>query len=124
MDNKEIFAPKFYEIGDTFVADKCIWCFEEGPKNKTHIIPESLGGRLKPYICCVDCNSFIGTDVESYANNNLYLAAAMVKLGLRDKKRAYSKAEILDLSTGAKLKFNNNGKLVIKNTEIKMVIRR
>jgi len=80
------FSPKFYELENRFVTDRCIWCFENNKLSKTHFIPESMGGRLKPYISCEQCNNYLGTSVESKVHENLYFAAAISKLKLNNKK--------------------------------------
>jgi hypothetical protein len=44
---------------------RCLFCLEEKPLTKAHLIPEFLGGNLFAYNECKDCNSLLGAKVEA-----------------------------------------------------------
>ena len=72
---------------------KCIFCglTEEGFKDgncwtEEHIIPEALGNKtLKIFDVCKDCNSGLGTYVDSYFVDNILLKMKRQELGLKAK---------------------------------------
>jgi hypothetical protein len=43
---------------------KCIFCFEERPPSDEHIIPESVGGKLRLNSVCRECNSGLSRLVD------------------------------------------------------------
>src|SRR4051794_1002287 len=44
---------------------RCIFCLEEKPLTKAHLIPEFLGGNLFAYNECKGCNSELGSKIEA-----------------------------------------------------------
>lgn len=76
---------------DYNTEDKCIFCertenefSKDNYWTEEHIIPESLGNStLKLYSVCKDCNSGLGTFVDSYFVNHILVKIIRQQLGLK-----------------------------------------
>lgn len=51
----------------------CIFCNEENEPSEEHIIPESIGGIATIKTVCRDCNSKLGTEVDSELNRQRHI---------------------------------------------------
>lgn len=49
----------------------CIMCREERDLTEEHIIPECIGGSLKPKLLCKECNSSIGSTIDGPFSNTV-----------------------------------------------------
>ncbi len=87
------------------MKDCSIWCGSKDNISKSHLIPEYLGGKFSPNISCEKCNNYLGK-FEALAKDNVFVTAAMVKLGLAKRREAYNKHTIIDEETGFEFKFN------------------
>jgi hypothetical protein len=59
---------------------RCIFCVEEKPLTKAHLIPEFLGGNLFAYNECKDCNSELGSKVEAAIRKSPQIRFAAINL--------------------------------------------
>lgn len=63
----------------------CIFCQEEREPSKEHIIPETLGGSVVIFNVCEDCNSKLGSKVDSALHKHRHIYDAYEKLQLEQK---------------------------------------
>lgn len=47
----------------TYNFTKCIICLKNPPGDQEHIIPQSIGGRLKAHVLCTECNKRFGSEL-------------------------------------------------------------
>lgn len=69
---------------------ECIICREKKSDDKfnvEHIIPESLGGKLKIQNVCEKCNSISGRKIDKYLTNNIISEMSRFNLGIVGKSR-------------------------------------
>ncbi len=52
---------------------RCIFCRQEKKHSEEHIIPESIGGIVTISNVCRDCNSKLGTEVDSELNKHRHI---------------------------------------------------
>lgn len=48
---------------------RCIFCLEEKPGTEEHVFPLAIGGSLVMYRVCVDCNSTLGSKIDTGLTN-------------------------------------------------------
>jgi len=102
-----------------FDFDKCIYCLENNADSWEHIIPESIGGRLKAKILCTDCNSKLGSTLISKVKIDPH-----VRLAVRELKREIPELfEALENNQiyFAKDKNNNVIRLKYKNSRLEII---
>ena len=60
---------------------RCILCLKEGKLSEEHVIPSALGGSLTCRFLCPNCNSRLGSHVETSARSDpsIVLAAREVR---------------------------------------------
>lgn len=49
----------------------CILCRNERELTEEHIVPDCIGGTLKPKLLCKDCNSFLGSTIDGPFSNTV-----------------------------------------------------
>ncbi|GAH55771.1 unnamed protein product [marine sediment metagenome] len=69
----------------------CIICKEDKNIEENtieHVFPEAIGGTLTIFNVCKTCNSWLGSDVDSYLTNNFFFQAECqnLKLALKNGK--------------------------------------
>lgn len=58
---------------DSSMENRCIICREETDSfSDEHVIPDTLGGYYHIYTVCKDCNSDLGSDVDSKLVNHRF----------------------------------------------------
>ena len=61
---------------------KCSFCLCDKEPSKEHIIPYALGGSLTTYSVCKDCNSSLGSTIDSkFILNKAVGIARRVRVG-------------------------------------------
>lgn len=102
---------------------RCIICKEDKDESKEHIIPESLGNKtLITNRVCEECNSKLGSNVDNYFVNHLFIKWIRKNNNIYGKKgkpiKILSGMEI-DTNTGLKFEIRNGkGSLLPKIIEI------
>jgi HNH endonuclease len=61
---------------------KCIFCLEEKQTSLEHVFPLAIGGRITTERVCKDCNSLLGSRVDSGLSNNIAIRQRRAQLGL------------------------------------------
>lgn len=61
---------------------RCIFCSEEHVSSREHIFPRAIGGTITTERVCADCNSILGSRVDSALNNFMPVRARRAELGL------------------------------------------
>ena len=108
------FDPRVSRSGDEVVSARCVWCGARGGMSGTHIIPKSFGSGYEPRMSCKHCNNVLGSAVEARAWENAYIQAALAKLGIADRRKAYRRAKRkVDLETGFEMKIDKQGRASI-----------
>ncbi len=59
---------------------KCILCLSPVNLTKEHIIPESIGGKLKAKILCAECNNDIGSKIYKEICDDISIRIAIIYL--------------------------------------------
>ncbi|GEM_PF-1279143 len=106
--------PEINVKGSNLVSDRCVWCFEEVELTKSHLFPESMGGRFSPFLTCNKCNNFIGQKIESTVKRNVYFTAAISACGLASKREAFRHAKIIDEESGLEFNLSDKGGAIPK----------
>lgn len=101
--------PRFGEIGDQIVADRCVWCGESGKMSRSHLFPRMTGARFAPRITCSECNKHLGAIADKEAKKNAFLTAALVKLGIQGRREAYRHAKKFDEELDLEMHITKNG---------------
>lgn len=96
---------------NVIVSDVCIWCGKALPDSRAHLFPKCLGGRFWAKICCGPCNFELGSKWEAQVDMDAFLTAALVKLGMKSKSKAYRKARKVDTDTGFEMQIGKDGLL-------------
>lgn len=66
---------------------ECIICRKENDNSSDeHVIPEAINGYYHIYDVCKDCNSRLGTDVDSTLLNHSFIEFQRFLLELKGKK--------------------------------------
>jgi hypothetical protein len=68
---------------------KCIFCKEERSEDKfrpEHVFPGAIGGSFCINTVCTDCNSRLGTEVDSKLTDHFFIRSIRYQLGLTGKK--------------------------------------
>ncbi|PKU22994.1 HNH endonuclease [Telmatospirillum siberiense] len=61
---------------------RCIFCLELRPGSEEHVFPLAIGGTLTTDRVCVDCNSTLGSRVDSVLCDDLPIRSRRAQLGL------------------------------------------
>jgi hypothetical protein len=61
----------------TYDFGRCIVCLESPPGDEEHIIPQSIGGRLKAHVLCNNCNKRFGSELIGNLKRNPSIRLAM-----------------------------------------------
>jgi len=95
----------------------CIICREKNDlMSDEHVIPDALGGYYHIYSICKDCNSLLGTNVDSKLTNHKFAEFQRYNLGLKGKSKKlpnpFSGTHKLkqDLDRQVQLRINEDGK--------------
>jgi transposase-like protein len=59
---------------------KCIFCLLEKEPSIEHVIPKSVGGVLTINYVCQDCNSELGSKVDSELNQHRHIYDTYLKI--------------------------------------------
>lgn len=93
---------------------RCIFCREEKPLTKAHLIPEFLGGNLFAYNECKECNSELGSKVEAAIRKapQIRLAAINLRDQLPDLEQRINNGQryIAKQDDGTVVQFTRKGK--------------
>lgn len=95
--------------GQTLKSDRCIWCGSTIQLSRSHVFPESIGGKFQPTTTCTDCNNYFGRTVEADLKKNAMFVAAIATFGLATKKEAFRHAHISDPETNHRFKIDDDG---------------
>ena len=68
-----------YEYGSLML---CIFCFTEKAGTEEHVFPLAIGGWLVTQRVCKDCNSYLGSHVDSTLNNHVLIKYRRGQLSL------------------------------------------
>ncbi len=89
----------------------CIICLKKPPHGLEHVIPQSIGGRLKAPILCKKCNNDFGSELVSQLKTDpqIRLALETFKTELPDLyKKSQDKATFIGTATdGSKIRVSN-----------------
>jgi len=86
------------------MIDTCSMCGKLRELNLEHIIPQCLGGVLKKYIYCVECNSNLGQELDTEVSVRLGRYATLLNVKrARGENKPFT---IEDENTGLNLKFD------------------
>lgn len=77
--------------------------------SKSHLFPKTTGANFCPRISCRSCNSELGRIADSEVKNNAFLTAALVKLGIKDRREAYRHAKKFDEELGVEMHITKDG---------------
>ncbi|MCK4857759.1 MAG: hypothetical protein KAT58_07320, partial [candidate division Zixibacteria bacterium] len=110
MTSSDKQSPRVYENGDKLCSDICVWCGAKEGLSESHLFPKCIGGSFAARISCQECNSFLGTKFESEAKKNASITAALVKLGIADRRSAYRLGKKLDTESGVEMHIAADGK--------------
>lgn len=65
---------------------RCILCLADKPLTEEHIVPDCVGGSLKKYLLCKDCNSNLGSTVDGPFSNSFLVQLPRHAMGIGGKK--------------------------------------
>ena len=84
----------------------CIYCFDQNRDqlSKSHLFPQSIGGRIAARYSCHRCNNLIGTSIEGALKAHLVLAHGICSLGIQPPAKAYDRIPIRDRESKERLK--------------------
>ena len=105
-----------------FEFDKCIYCLDKPADSWEHIIPQSIGGRLKARLLCSECNHLLGYRLVDKVKNDpsIRLAVRNLKDQIPRLFNAIEKGQIYD----AKGRDGSRVKLRYKNRNLKVLTHR
>lgn len=63
-------------------VQRCIICLKMRPGSEEHVFPLAIGGTLITYRVCVECNSELGSRVDSALCDDLFIRIRRAQLGL------------------------------------------
>lgn len=98
----------------------CFLCSEARSLTTEHIIPQSLGGKLKANIYCKECNNTLGHSVDAELIRHFGFVYSLLCQGIGQEKA--SKFEVSEVQTGTKLVYHD-GLLVRKNPIVNIDVK-
>jgi HNH endonuclease len=66
---------------------RCIFCLKEGAPSVEHVFPDAIGGTLKITRLCESCNSWLGTNVDSYLTDHIGVLMKRFLLAIPNRDR-------------------------------------
>lgn len=94
---------------------QCIFCLKSFPElTKEHVIPDAIGGSLTTKKLCKNCNSYLGSKVDTHLTDNLIVGMERYRLGLLGRnqgfKHPFSRGKLAnDLEQNVKWTFHSDG---------------
>ncbi len=110
------------EMKVEFEFDKCIYCLNKPADSWEHIIPQSIGGRLKARLLCSECNHLLGSTLVDEVKNDpsIRLAVRNLKDQIPQLFEAIEKGQIYDAKSGE----DSHVKLRYKNAKLEVLAHR
>ena len=102
-----------------FIFNNCILCLKNPPDSFEHIIPESLGGKLKALILCKKCNNDFGSKLISKVKKDpsIRIAVQNLKNEIPDLLKSVEESQIY-VGKDTNSNFVN---YVLKNSKLKVI---
>jgi|LQYC01.1.fsa_nt_gi hypothetical protein len=86
------------------MVDRCFACIHPKELTSEHIIPQSIGGRLKDYLYCKDCNDRFGREIDAEISKQFGKIATL--LNVKRKRGETQPFEVTETSSGTELVFD------------------
>jgi len=86
------------------MVDYCFGCTQPKELTLEHIIPQAVGGRLKAYLYCKECNDRFGREIDTEISKQFGKIATLLNI---KRERGYAQPfEVMETSAGTELVFN------------------
>jgi len=99
------------------MVDQCFACTQPKELTSEHIIPQAVGGKLKAYLYCKECNDQFGREIDSEISKQFGKIATL--LNIRRERGKTQPFDVMETSAGTELVFNGKG-FARKNPIIKI----